>query len=59
MGSYIAFVPGVDGEVAGELYRLETPVATLATLDDYEGEGYERVIVDCGGERAWIYKLRQ
>ena len=58
-GQYPAFMPGPDGEVAGELYRLETPVATLATLDDYEGEAYERVIVDVGDERAWIYQLRQ
>jgi gamma-glutamylcyclotransferase (GGCT)/AIG2-like uncharacterized protein YtfP len=63
MGRYSAFTPGPEGEVKGELYRLETPVATLATLDDYEGEEYERVAIDCGfdggTELAWIYQLRQ
>jgi gamma-glutamylcyclotransferase (GGCT)/AIG2-like uncharacterized protein YtfP len=58
VGPHRAFVPGSDGQVEGELYRLETPVATLAALDDYEGEEYERVVIDCGGEPAWIYQHR-
>ena len=67
LGRYPGFTPGAEGEVKGELYRLETPVATLAALDNYEGEEYERVTIDCrfeGGahlenQPAWIYKVRQ
>ncbi len=59
MGRYPAFSPGADGEVQGELYRLETPVATLAVLDDYEGDEFERVVIDVGSERAWIYQHRK
>jgi gamma-glutamylcyclotransferase (GGCT)/AIG2-like uncharacterized protein YtfP len=59
VGDHRAFLPGTDGEVHGELYRLETPVATLAALDDYEGDEYERVIVDASGQPAWIYQARR
>ena len=49
-----AFRPAPDGEVRGELYRLHQPEATLKALDDYEGEQFERVIVN----DAWIYQYR-
>jgi gamma-glutamylcyclotransferase (GGCT)/AIG2-like uncharacterized protein YtfP len=63
MERYPAFSAGSDGEVQGEIYRLETPVATLAVLDNYEGDEFERVIITCrfgvGDERAWIYQHRK
>ncbi len=49
-----AFRPEPDGEVQGELYRLLSPVETLKALDDYEGEEFERVIVN----DAWIYQFK-
>jgi gamma-glutamylcyclotransferase (GGCT)/AIG2-like uncharacterized protein YtfP len=51
---YPAFRPQPDGEVQGELYRLHTPEVTLAVLDDYEGEEFERVVV----EGAWLYQYK-
>jgi gamma-glutamylcyclotransferase (GGCT)/AIG2-like uncharacterized protein YtfP len=58
VGAYMAFAPDGDDEVRGELYRLREPERTLAALDDYEGEEYERVVVDVEGSPAWIYRLR-
>lgn len=49
-----AFRPAPDGEVHGELYRLNQPETTLKALDDYEGEEFERVIVN----GAWIYQYK-
>jgi gamma-glutamylcyclotransferase (GGCT)/AIG2-like uncharacterized protein YtfP len=51
---YPAFRPEPEGEVQGELYRLNAPETTLAALDEYEGEGFERVMVN----DAWIYQYR-
>ena len=56
--AYPGFVPDLDGTVHGELYRLRTPSGTLAQLDEYEGEEFERVAVEVDGARAWIYRLR-
>jgi gamma-glutamylcyclotransferase (GGCT)/AIG2-like uncharacterized protein YtfP len=58
LGIYTAFVPDGDGQVPGELYRLREPERTLVALDDYEGEEYERIVVDVEGSPAWIYRLR-
>jgi gamma-glutamylcyclotransferase (GGCT)/AIG2-like uncharacterized protein YtfP len=58
LGPYSAFVPDGDEEVRGELYRLREPEPTLAALDDYEGEAYQRVVVEVDGSPAWIYRLR-
>lgn len=51
-----------DGIVHGELWRLHDPEPTLAELDDYEGSGYSRVVVEITVESAastaataWIY----
>ncbi|HTA41486.1 MAG TPA: gamma-glutamylcyclotransferase family protein [Bryobacteraceae bacterium] len=49
-----AFRAGFEGEVRGELYRLHQPEATLKALDDYEGEEFERVIVN----HSWIYQYK-
>jgi gamma-glutamylcyclotransferase (GGCT)/AIG2-like uncharacterized protein YtfP len=56
---YPAFRPhpegeGSEGDVKGELYRLHTPEATLAVLDEYEGEEFERVAI----EGAWLYQYK-
>lgn len=51
---YPAFRPRPDGEVQGELYRLNTPEVTLAVLDEYEGEAFERVVV----KGAWLYQYK-
>ena len=45
---------GFEGEVQGELYRLNTPERTLAALDEYEGEEFERVVV----KGAWLYQYK-
>jgi gamma-glutamylcyclotransferase (GGCT)/AIG2-like uncharacterized protein YtfP len=49
-----AFRPHPEGEVQGELYRLHTPEVTLAVLDEYEGEEFERVVV----KGAWLYQYK-
>ena len=46
--------------VTGELYRLESPGGTLAQLDAYEGNEFQRKSVIVEGEkkiqiRCWIY----
>jgi gamma-glutamylcyclotransferase (GGCT)/AIG2-like uncharacterized protein YtfP len=51
---YPAFRPGSGGDVQGELYRLNTPEITLAVLDEYEGEEFERVVV----KGAWLYQYK-
>ena len=51
---YPAFRPQPGGEVQGELYRLHTPELTLAVFDEYEGEEFERVVVN----GAWIYQYK-
>lgn len=50
-----AFRPEPEGEVQGELYRLNDPAATLKALDEYEGPEFERVIVN----DAWIYQFKE
>ena len=52
---YPAYRPEPGGEVHGEVYMLKDP-ATLTTLDDYEGESFERVNVDTSRGEAWIYR---
>jgi len=51
---YPAYRPEPAGEVRGELYRLGHPETTLKALDEYEGEDFERVVVN----EAWIYRYR-
>ena len=58
-GPYVAFAPDGDEQVGGELYRLRQPERMLEALDDYEGEEYERVVVEVEGSPAWIYRLRE
>ena len=46
--------------VAGEVYRLRTPAATLRVLDAYEAREYRRVrrtayLADGRGIRCWVY----
>jgi gamma-glutamylcyclotransferase (GGCT)/AIG2-like uncharacterized protein YtfP len=57
----IAHYPGFrtepPGEAHGELWQLTNPAGTLAALDDYEGEEYQRVLTTVGtGQTAWIYQ---
>ena len=59
LGRYPAFRPEPDGEVRGELYRLLTPETTLAALDEYEGDEFERVLIECGGRPVWIYQYKE
>ena len=51
---YPGFREEPDGVVHGEIYRLFDPERTLARLDDYEGDEYERVML---GD-WWIYRYR-
>jgi gamma-glutamylcyclotransferase (GGCT)/AIG2-like uncharacterized protein YtfP len=46
-----------DGIVQGELWRLHDPEATLAALDEYEGDAYSRIAVTLltPPATAWIY----
>jgi len=55
---YPAFRPQPDGEVQGELYRLHSPETTLAALDEYEGEEFERVVIRVVNKDAWIYRYK-
>jgi gamma-glutamylcyclotransferase (GGCT)/AIG2-like uncharacterized protein YtfP len=52
---YPAFRPEPAGLVHGELYRLSRPEVTLKALDEYEGEEFERVVVN----DLWIYRYKQ
>lgn len=52
---YPAYKPQPSGEVHGELYRLTDPATTLKALDEYEGEDFERVVVN----NAWIYQYKK
>lgn len=56
---YTGFIAGRNGTVHGELFRLHDPEPTLAALDEYEGEDFERVEIAVDGEPAWIYGLRR
>ena len=56
VNGYLAYSRQPDGEVHGELYRLHDPETTLRALDSYEGEGYDRVVVQAGDLEAWIYQ---
>ena len=58
MGDYLGYRPEPKGEVHGELYRLNNPEDTLRILDEYEGPDYERVLIDAGSGKAWIYQCR-
>jgi gamma-glutamylcyclotransferase (GGCT)/AIG2-like uncharacterized protein YtfP len=55
---YPAYKSSPAGEVTGEVYRLTDAEATLTALDDYEGEGFERVTVESSRGEAWIYLYR-
>jgi gamma-glutamylcyclotransferase (GGCT)/AIG2-like uncharacterized protein YtfP len=55
---YPAYKSAPANQVRGEVYRLTNAEATLATLDDYEGEGFERVKVETSRGEAWIYGYR-
>ena len=59
VGPYMAYVSAGDEQIPGELYRLREPEQTLAPLDEYEGEDYERAVVEVEGSPAWIYRLRE
>lgn len=57
-------IPGLrlegDGTVHGEVYALTQPTRVLLDLDDYEGEGYDRLQVEArvdgtGVRTAWAY----
>lgn len=52
---YPAYKEEPDGEVHGEVYRLKS---SLAELDDYEGDAFERVKVATSRGEAWIYRYR-
>lgn len=55
VGHYPAWKPAPEGQVWGELYRLRDPQKTLAVLDGYEGDDFERVLVEAP-EPAWVYQ---
>lgn len=61
VGQYPGYREEPMGQVKGEVWRLRTPEATLAMLDEYEGSGYRRVIKPASvagisaGIEAWIY----
>ena len=57
IGRYPGYRAEPDGVVQGEVWRLREPEATLAALDDYEGEAYSRIAVMLETPRidAWIY----
>ena len=60
VGQYTGLVPGGDGTVAGEVHELHEPDQTLATLDEYEGDAYQRRIIrvtmeDGTSTDAWAY----
>jgi gamma-glutamylcyclotransferase (GGCT)/AIG2-like uncharacterized protein YtfP len=68
LGEYPGFRPDPDAVitgdavVVGELYRLRTPDSTLAALDAYEADEFERIATKISHQGiqydAWIYQLR-
>jgi gamma-glutamylcyclotransferase (GGCT)/AIG2-like uncharacterized protein YtfP len=60
---YPAYRPEPAGEVHGQLYRLTDAETTLKALDEYEGEDFERVVVDtaldAARSQAWIYRYKK
>lgn len=58
---YPAVVAQAGASTAGCLYTAPLSPRDWRILDDYEGEGYERVQlpVECQGQRltAWVYRL--
>jgi gamma-glutamylcyclotransferase (GGCT)/AIG2-like uncharacterized protein YtfP len=52
IGHYAAYKGDPDGEVHGELYRLQNPEMTLRVLDEYEGQDFERITVGT----CWLYR---
>jgi gamma-glutamylcyclotransferase (GGCT)/AIG2-like uncharacterized protein YtfP len=59
VGHYPAYKPEPAGEVHGELYRLTDPEITLKVLDEYEGEDFERVVVQGAQVQSWIYQYKK
>jgi gamma-glutamylcyclotransferase (GGCT)/AIG2-like uncharacterized protein YtfP len=62
LDGFPGMVASVDGSdrVVGEVYRMDDPAATLALLDAYEGDQFERqlvtVTIDDGRTfDAWVY----
>jgi len=56
---YPAYRRHPSGQVLGELYRLRDAATTLAALDAYEGEDFERVKTVTPHGEAWIYQYRR
>lgn len=55
---YPAYKKEPAGEVHGEVYRLKGAEAALASLDDYEGDSFERVRMETSLGEAWIYRYK-
>ena len=52
VGNFPAYKSEPARQVHGELYRLKDPETILKSLDEYEGEDFERIVVD----GYWIYQ---
>ncbi len=55
---YPGFILGGEGRVKGEVFEVSDQL--LSELDEFEGvdrnDEYRRVLVDCGGEKVWVYE---
>jgi len=58
VGDYPGYRPDPPGEVHGELYRLTNPERIFATLDEWEGPEFQRIVISTSiGESAWTYRF--
>ncbi|MDP9054721.1 MAG: gamma-glutamylcyclotransferase [Acidobacteriota bacterium] len=62
IGKYPALRCEPPGVVHGEVYWLEDPEEMLGILDRYEGEDFERIMIQTTGAYsgpAWIYRYKK
>lgn len=54
LGDFPGARPG-DASIAGEIFHLDDPAATLDALDEYEGPEFERAVMLVNDLECWIY----
>ena len=57
LGNFPAAIES-DGKVHGKLFKIKNP-EVLDRLDKYEGDSYDRKIIDINGVKSWCYIFNQ